>query len=394
MSSEPVGQGLPLLMPKGAKIFQILQRFIEDEEERRGYQYTKTPYMAKSDLYKISGHWQHCKDGMFIMGDENDKKNDVLALRPMTCPFQFMIYNSSLKSYRDLPIRYAETSTLFRNESSGEMHGLIRLRQFTLSEGHIICLPEQLEAEFTGVMDLINYFMSALGIQNDIWYRFSKWDPANKEKYIDNPEAWEESQNKLKSILDKLQIPYKEADGEAAFYGPKLDLQFKNVYGKEDTIITIQVDFALPERFNMTYVDKDNSKKYPYIIHRSAIGCYERTIAMLIEKYAGAFPVWLAPVQVKILPLLDKHHFYANELYDKIKQNGLRPEIDLRNEKISYKIREAQLEKIPYMIIIGDKELENKTVSIRSRKAGGDAGILPAEEFINNLKKENDERVI
>ncbi len=328
------------------------------------------------------------------MGDEKDEKNDLLALRPMTCPFQFMIYNSSLRSYRDLPIRYAETSTLFRNESSGEMHGLIRVRQFTLSEGHIICTPEQLDAEFAGVMELINFFMRTLGINNDIWYRFSKWDPADKEKYIDNPEAWEESQKRMKIILDNLAIPYKEAVGEAAFYGPKLDIQFKNVYGKEDTIITIQVDFALPHRFNMTYIDKDNCKKFPYIIHRSAIGCYERTIAMLIEKYAGAFPLWLAPEQVRILPLMEKHHEYSRMLLNKINILGLRPAIDLRNEKINYKIREAQIDKIPYMFIIGDKEIENNTISVRSRKAGGDIGAQNADEFIAKIKDENDNKDI
>ena len=296
MTSEPVGQGLPLLMPKGAKVFQILQRFVEDEEERRGYVITKTPYMAKSDLYKISGHWQHYKDGMFVLGDE-EKDDEVLALRPMTCPFQFMIYNSKLHSYRDLPVRMAETSTLFRNEASGEMHGLIRVRQFTISEGHLIVTPEQLEEEFLGVLDLINYIMDTLGIKEDISYRFSKWDPNNKEKYIDNPDAWEDTQAKMKNILDKIDIPYQEADGEAAFYGPKLDIQFKNVHGKEDTIITVQIDFNSPECFDMTYIDKNNEKKRPYVIHRTSIGCYERTIAMLIEKYAGAFPTWLAPVQ-------------------------------------------------------------------------------------------------
>lgn len=385
-TAEYIGQGLPLLMPKGAKIIQILQRFVEDEEEKRGYQLTKTPLMAKSDLYKVSGHWQHYKEGMFILGEEG-KDDEVFALRPMTCPFQFTIYNSKLHSYRDLPVRYAETSTLFRNESSGEMHGLIRVRQFTISEGHLIVTPEQLEDEFKGVVDLIKFMMETLGIQDDITYRFSKWDPNNKEKYIDNPAAWEETQAKMKNILDHIGIPYKEAEGEAAFYGPKLDIQFKNVHGKEDTIITVQIDFALPERFDMTYVDRDGTKKRPYIIHRTSVGCYERTLAMLIEKYAGAFPTWLSPVQVKLLPLIEKHHEYALELDKLLKSKGIRVEVDLRNEKIGYKIREAQLEKIPYMLVIGDKEMENRAVAVRSRKSG-DLGSMKIEEFIERITDE------
>ncbi len=389
-TAEPVGQGLPLLMPKGAKVIQILQRFVEDEEERRGYQFTRTPYMAKSDLYKISGHWSHYRDSMFVLGDE-EKDVEVMALRPMTCPFQFMIYNSRLHSYRELPVRYSETATLFRNESSGEMHGLIRLRQFTISEGHIICTPEQLEAEFSGVLDLINYMMDTLGIKEDIWYRFSKWDPANRSKYIDNPEAWEDTQAKMKAILDKLRIDYAEADGEAAFYGPKLDIQFKNVHGKEDTIITVQIDFALPERFDMFYIDKNSEKKRPYIIHRTSVGCYERTLAMLIEKYAGAFPTWLSPVQVKLLPIAESHHDYAGSLADRLKSLGLRCELDRRNEKIGYKIREAQLEKVPYMLIIGDKEKESGTVSVRSRKEG-DLGAMAADDFINKILNEVNSR--
>ncbi len=386
MTSEPVGQGLPLLMPKGAKVFQILQRFVEDEEERRGYVITKTPYMAKSDLYKISGHWQHYKDGMFVLGDE-EKDDEVLALRPMTCPFQFMIYNSKLHSYRDLPVRMAETSTLFRNEASGEMHGLIRVRQFTISEGHLIVTPEQLEEEFLGVLDLINYIMDTLGIKEDISYRFSKWDPNNKEKYIDNPDAWEDTQAKMKNILDKIDIPYQEADGEAAFYGPKLDIQFKNVHGKEDTIITVQIDFNSPECFDMTYIDKNNEKKRPYVIHRTSIGCYERTIAMLIEKYAGAFPTWLAPVQVNVLPIVDKQFEYANQIAEKLSKLGVRVEVDERNEKIGYKIREAQLAKIPYMLVIGDREMQNGQVAVRSRKEG-DLGVMDVDGFINKLTTE------
>ncbi len=383
---EEVGQGLPLLMPKGARIIQTLQRFVEDEEERRGYVLTKTPLMAKSDLYKLSGHWQHYKDGMFLLGDE-EKEEEVMALRPMTCPFQFMIYNTKLHSYRDLPIRYGETSTLFRNEASGEMHGLIRVRQFTISEGHLVCTPEQLEDEFKGVVDLIKFMMETLGIQDDVTYRFSKWDPNNKEKYIGNEEDWEKVQSQMRTILDHLEINYKEAEGEAAFYGPKLDIQFKNVHGKEDTIITVQVDFALAERLSMVYVDNNNEKKHPYIIHRTSIGCYERTLAMLIEKYAGAFPTWLCPVQAKILPLVDKHHDFAQKVAQMLRDKGVKVEVDTRNEKIGYKIREAQMEKIPYMLVIGDKEMENSAVSVRSRK-DGDLGAMPAEQFVDKIVEE------
>lgn len=386
MTSELVGQGLPLLMPKGAKIVQILQRFVEDEEERRGYQLTMTPIMAKSDLYKVSGHWQHYKEGMFLIGSE-EGEGELLALRPMTCPHQFLIYNSALHSYRDLPIRYGETSKLFRNEASGEMHGLIRVRQFTISEGHLIVMPEQLEEEVTGVLDLIMYMMKTLGIQDDITYRFSKWDPANKDKYIDNPEAWEDTQNKLRGILDHLKVPYVEADGEAAFYGPKLDLQFKNVHGKEDTIITVQVDFVMADRFDMVYVDKDGLKKRPYVIHRTSIGCYERTLAMLIEKYAGVFPTWLAPVQVKIIPVLEKHAEYAEQLRASLAEKGVRCEVDGRNEKIGYRIREAQMKKIPYMLLLGDREMENREISVRSRK-DGDLGAKKSGEFTEMLMEE------
>lgn len=389
-TDENVGQGLPLLMPKGAKIIQVLQRWIEDEEESRGYVLTKTPYMAKSDLYKISGHWQHYKDGMFVLGDE-EKDDEVLALRPMTCPFQFAIYNSEQHSYRDLPIRYAETSTLFRKESSGEMHGLIRVRQFTLSDGHLICTPEQLEEEFKEVVDLIKYVMTTLGIENDITYRFSKWDPNDTHKYINNPKAWEETQTIMKQILDHLRIDYVEAEGEAAFYGPKLDIQLKNVHGKEDTIITVQIDFALAERFNMTYVDKDGNKKLPYIIHRSSIGCYERTLAMIIERYAGAFPTWLSPTQVKILPISDKFNDYAESVVKTLKIKGVRVEGDYRGEKIGYKIREATLEKVPYILIVGEKEAENSAVSIRSRKSG-DEGSVNLDIFVDRIVKEIEDK--
>ena len=382
-TDENVGQGLPLLMPKGAKLFQILSRWIEDLEEIRGYVLTKTPYMAKSDLYKISGHWDHYKEGMFVLGDE-EKDDEVMALRPMTCPFQYTIYNAEQHSYKELPIRYAETSTLFRNENSGEMHGLIRVRQFTLADGHLIVTPEQLEDEFRGVVDLIKYVMETLGIQDDITYRFSKWDPNNKKKYIDEPEAWENTQNIMRNILNHLGINYTEADDEAAFYGPKLDIQFKNVHGKEDTIITVQIDFALAERFDMTYIDKNGEKKHPYIIHRSSIGCYERTIAMLIEKYAGAFPTWMSPVQVKILPISDKYNEYANKVAASLREKSVRVETDFRAEKIGYKIREARLERTPYILVVGEQEAENNTVAVRSRK-NGDEGSIALEDFENRI---------
>ncbi|MFW6274137.1 MAG: threonine--tRNA ligase [Halanaerobium sp.] len=392
MTVDEIGQGLPLLKPKGAKVVQILQRFVEDEEEKRGYQITKTPFMAKSDLYKISGHWEHYKDGMFILGDE-EKDDNVMALRPMTCPFQFQIYNSKLRSYRDLPLRYSETSSLFRNEASGEMHGLIRLRQFTISEGHLIVTPEQLEEEFRGVIDLINYMMESIGIEDDIWYRFSKWDPENKEKYIDNPEAWHDSQEKMKNILDNIDLDYEEAVGEAAFYGPKLDIQFKNVHGKEDTIITVQIDFALPERFNMTYIDENNEKQHPYIIHRTSIGCYERTLAMLIEKYAGAFPTWLAPVQTKIIPVSDDQLDYAYQIKEELEKDNIRVEVDARTEQVGYKIREAQVEQVPYMLIVGSREAENGTVSVRERREG-DLGTSSLAEFKDRIIEEIENKVI
>lgn len=382
-TDEKVGQGLPLLMPKGAKIVQILQRWVEDEEERRGYVLTKTPYMAKSDLYKVSGHWDHYKDGMFVLGDE-EKDDEVFALRPMTCPFQYTIYNAEQHSYRDLPIRYAETSTLFRNEASGEMHGLIRVRQFTLSDGHLIVTPEQLEDEFKSVVELIKYIMETLGIADDISYRFSKWDPNNTEKYINDPEAWNKTQDIMRNILDHLKIDYVEADDEAAFYGPKLDIQFKNVHGKEDTIITVQIDFALAERFDMTYIDKNGEKKRPYIIHRSSIGCYERTLAMLIEKYAGAFPTWLSPVQAKILPLSDKYNDYAEKVTKALKDKGIRVECDYRAEKIGYKIREARLERTPYILVVGEKEAANNEVSVRSRK-NDDEGSMDLNAFVDRI---------
>ena len=382
-TDEKVGQGLPLIMPKGAKIVQLLQRWVEDEEEKRGYVFTKTPSMSKNDLFKVSGHWDHYKDGMFVLGDE-EKDPEIMALRPMTCPFQYTIYNAEQHSYRELPIRYAETSTLYRNEASGEMHGLIRVRQFTLSDGHIVCRPDQIEEEFKGCVELINHIMSTLGIDGDISFRFSKWDPNNTDKYINNPEAWEETQVLMKGILDHLGINYVEAEGEAAFYGPKLDIQFKNVHGKEDTIITIQIDFALAERFDMTYIDKDGNKKRPYIIHRSSIGCYERTLAMLIEKYAGAFPTWLAPTQAIVLPISDKYNDYAESIVKDFKNAGIRISGDYRAEKIGYKIREARLERIPYILVVGEKEAANNEASVRSRK-NGEEGAIPVSELKNRL---------
>ena len=378
-----IGQGLPIMLPKGTKILQILQRWVEDTEEANGWERTKTPLMAKSDLYKISGHWDHYKDGMFVMGDEEDGK-ECFALRPMTCPFQYQAYLNRARSYRDLPMRLGETSTLFRNEDSGEMHGLIRVRQFTISEGHLMCTPEQLEDEFKRCLELTNYMMETLGLKEDLSYRFSQWDPADSEKYIGTAEQWEEAQGVMKRILDDIGIDYKIGVGEAAFYGPKLDIQIKNVHGKEDTLVTIQIDQMLAQKFGMEYVDKDGTKKNPYIIHRTSIGCYERTLALLIEKYAGAFPAWLAPTQVKVLPISDNQLEYAKGVVAKLRAAGCRVELDDRNEKIGYKIREAQLEKVPYMLVVGDKEVEAGAVAVRSRK-NGDMGAMPADEFVAKL---------
>lgn len=391
-TSEVIGQGLPILLPKGARIIQLLQRFVEDEEQKRGWQLTKTPYMAKSDLYKISGHWDHYQDGMFILGDP-EKDDEVYALRPMTCPFQYQAYLNRQRSYRDLPLRYNETSTLFRNEASGEMHGLIRVRQFTLSEGHLMCTPDQLEDEFKNCLELAIYMLKTLGLYDDVSYRFSKWDPNDTEKYIGTDEQWNEAQDMMQKILDHLEIPYVEGIGEAAFYGPKLDIQIKNVYGKEDTLITIQIDQMLAEKFGMEYVDKDGTKKIPCIIHRSSIGCYERTLALLIEKYAGAFPMWLAPVQVKLLAVADRHLDYVYEIKKALEEKGMRVEVDGRSEKIGYKIREAQLEKVPYMFIIGDKDIEAQTVSVRHRKEG-DLGAMKLEQFIDMAVEEIDTKAI
>ncbi len=385
-TSDIIGQGLPILLPKGARIIQLLQRFVEDEEQKRGWQLTKTPYMAKSDLYKISGHWDHYQDGMFVLGNEEDGK-ECFALRPMTCPFQYQAYLNRGRSYRDLPMRLNETSTLFRNESSGEMHGLIRVRQFTISEGHLMCTPEQLESEFKGCLELAIYMLKTLGLYEDVSYRFSQWDPEDTQKYLGTKEQWDEAQGIMKQILDHLEIPYKVGIGEAAFYGPKLDIQIKNVFGKEDTLITIQIDQMLSKQFGMEYVDKDGTKKNPYIIHRTSIGCYERTLALLIEKYAGAFPTWLAPVQVKLLPIADRHIDYVNEVREKLEAHGIRCEVDGRSEKIGYKIREAQLEKVPYMLLAGDKDIENNVISIRSRKLG-DIGSMSIDEFVEKILEE------
>ena len=392
-TSDVIGQGLPILLPKGARIIQLLQRFVEDEEQRRGWQLTKTPLMAKSDLYKISGHWDHYQDGMFVLGDE-EKDKEVFALRPMTCPFQYQAYLNRGRSYRDLPMRLNETSTLFRNEASGEMHGLIRVRQFTISEGHLMCTPEQLEDEFKGCLELAIYMLKTLGLYEDVSYRFSQWDPDNREKYIGTVEQWDEAQGMMEKILNHLEIPYKVGIGEAAFYGPKLDIQIKNVFGKEDTLITIQIDQMLAQQFGMEYVDKDGNKKNPYIIHRTSIGCYERTLALLIEKYAGKFPVWLAPVQIKLLPIADRHLDYIYEVKKELEKNGIiRVEVDDRSEKIGYKIREAQLEKVPYMIVVGDKDIENNTVSVRDRR-DGDLGSMALSDFIAKVTEEIENKVI
>ena len=388
-----IGQGLPIMLPKGARVIQLLQRWVEDEEQKRGWQLTKTPLMAKSDLYKISGHWDHYKEGMFVLGDE-EKDKEVFALRPMTCPFQYQAFLNRGRSYRDLPMRLNETSTLFRNEASGEMHGLIRVRQFTISEGHLMCTPEQLEEEFKGCLELTNYMLTTLGLIEDVSYRFSQWDPDDREKYIGTEEQWNEAQDTMEKILKDLNIDYKVGVGEAAFYGPKLDIQIKNVHGKEDTLVTIQIDQMLAEKFGMEYVDKDGTKKNPYIIHRTSIGCYERTLALLIEKYAGAFPVWLAPVQIKLLPIADRHLDYVYEIKKQLEANGiLRVEVDDRSEKLGYKLREAQLEKVPYMLVVGDKDIENNTVSVRSRKEG-DKGAMAIDEFIKAVKEEIDTKRI
>ena len=385
-TSELIGQGLPIMLPKGAMLMQTLQRFVEDTEEAWGWQRTKTPLMAKSDLYKLSGHWDHYRDGMFVLGDpESDE--EVFALRPMTCPFQYQAYLNRGRSYRDLPMRLGETSTLFRNEASGEMHGLIRVRQFTISEGHLMCTPEQLEGEFKSCLELANYMLKTIGLYEDVSYRFSQWDPDDREKYIGTDEQWAEAQGIMKKILDNLGIEYKIGIGEAAFYGPKLDIQIKNVHGKEDTLITIQVDQMLAEKFGMEYTAADGEKKRPYIIHRTSIGCYERTIALLLEKYAGALPTWMSPQQVRVLPISEKYLDYANEVCASLRRAGVRTEVDSRDEKIGYKIRSAQLEKMPYMLIVGEEEREAGEVAVRSRR-DGDKGKMSLDAFIKDITEE------
>ena len=385
---EEIGQGLPILLPKGARVIQTLQRWIEDEEQKRGYLLTKTPLMAKSDLYKISGHWDHYLDGMFILGDPHDEEKECFALRPMTCPFQYQVYLSKARSYRDLPLRYGETSTLFRNEDSGEMHGLIRVRQFTISEGHLVLRPDQLEEEFRGCLDLANYCLETLGLKEDCSFRFSQWDPAKAGiKYEGTAEQWELAQATMKTILDNIGIDYTVGIDEAAFYGPKLDIQIKNVFGKEDTLITIQIDMLLAQKFGMEYVDSDGQKKTPYIIHRTSMGCYERTLALLIEKYAGALPLWLMGTQVKVMPITDRAHGYAKDVVELLKDAGIRAEGDYRSEKLGYKIREAQVNKIPYMLVIGDRDMENGTVSVRTRK-GEDLGAMSPKEFLGKCLME------
>ncbi len=385
---DVIGQGLPILLPKGSRVIQLLQRWVEDEEQKRGCILTKTPLMAKRDLYRISGHWDHYLDGMFVMGDPDDEEKECFALRPMTCPFQYQVFLNRARSYRDLPMRLTETSTLFRNEDSGEMHGLIRVRQFTISEGHYILRPEQLEEEFKGCLELAKYFLDTVGMLENCTFRFSQWDPENpKNKYEGTAEQWNEAQRVMGEILDKLGVAYTVGIDEAAFYGPKLDIQYKNVFGKEDTIVTIQIDMLLAEKFGMEYTDSDGQKKHPYIIHRTSLGCYERTLAYLIEKYAGALPTWMAPTQVKFLPMGDGEVAYCEEIAEKMMTLGIRAEIDKSNNTIGYKIRAAQQEKVPYMLVVGAKEIADGTVAVRSRK-DGDKGAVPADAFIADLLME------
>jgi len=382
-----IGQGLPVLLPKGARVVQVLQRWVEDTEQKRGYLLTKTPLMAKRDLYKISGHWDHYLDGMFILGDPYDETKECFALRPMTCPFQYQVYLNRQRSYRDLPMRLGETSTLFRNEDSGEMHGLIRVRQFTISEGHLILRPDQLEEEFKGCLDLAKYCLGTVGLLDKCTFRFSQWDPANpNNKYEGTAEQWEHAQSVMERILKDLDVNYTIGIDEAAFYGPKLDIQYKNVYGKEDTLVTIQIDMLLAQRFGMYYIDENGEKALPYIIHRTSLGCYERTLAYLIEEYAGALPTWMAPEQVRFLPVTDRAADYCAEQAKKLEDMGFRIEVDYRNEKIGRKIRDAQMEKVPYMVVVGDRDMENGTVSPRHR-ADGDLGAMSMDEFAALLKK-------
>ena len=384
---DVIGQGLPVLLPKGARVVQLMQRWIEDEEQKRGYILTKTPLMAKSDLYKISGHWDHYLDGMFILGDPNDETKECFALRPMTCPFQYQVYLNRQRSYRDLPMRLGETSTLFRNEDSGEMHGLIRVRQFTISEGHLVLRPDQLEEEFKGCLDLAKYCLDTLGLLDQCTFRFSQWDPANPDnKYEGTAEQWETAQRVMGQILDDLGVEYEIGIDEAAFYGPKLDIQYHNVFGKEDTLVTIQIDMLLAQRFGMYYIDENGEKALPYIIHRTSMGCYERTLAYLLETYAGALPTWLSPEQVRILPITDRAHDYSAQVAEKLRAAGVRAEVDYRNEKLGFKIREAQMEKVPYKLVIGDKEAADGTVAVRTRDA--DKGVMSLDAFMEKLQEE------
>ena len=390
---DVIGQGLPILLPKGARVIQTLQRWVEDEEEKRGYLLTKTPLLAKRELYKISGHWDHYLDGMFVLGDPHDETKECFALRPMTCPFQYQVYLNRARSYRDLPMRLGETSTLFRNEDSGEMHGLIRVRQFTISEGHIVLRPDQLEEEFKHCLDLAKYCLGTVGLLEDCTFRFSQWDPANpNNNYEGTAEQWNEAQEIMGRILDDLGVKYTVGFDEAAFYGPKLDIQYKNVFGKEDTLVTIQIDLLLAERFGMEYTDQNGQKVRPYIIHRTSLGCYERTLAYLIEKYAGALPLWMMPTQVRVLPITDRAHDYAQEIVDRLRDAGIRAESDYRSEKLGYKIREAQMQKIPYMLVVGDRDMENQTVSVRTR-AGVDLGAMSVDDFRTKCRAEIDTKV-
>ena len=389
-----IGQGLPILLPKGARVIQLLQRWVEDVEQEHNYLMTKTPLMAKRDLYRISGHWDHYLDGMFVLGDPDDEEKECLALRPMTCPFQYQVYLNQGRSYRDLPMRLGETSTLFRNEDSGEMHGLIRVRQFTISEGHLVLRPDQLEEEFADCLSLCKYFLGTVGLLEDCTFRFSQWDPNNMDKYEGTAEQWETAQATMKKILDDLGVSYKIGIDEAAFYGPKLDIQYKNVFGKEDTIVTIQIDMLLAEKFGMYYTDKDGQKKLPYIIHRTSLGCYERTLAYLIEKYAGAFPLWLAPEQIRITPVADRHQDAAYEIKKQLEKAGIkRVEVDTRSEKLGYKLRSAQLDKVPYILVVGDKEAETGTISVRKRGVG-DIGSMEIADFVKSALADIDSKVI
>ena len=390
---ECIGQGLPILLPKGARVIQLLQRWVEDVEQKKGYLLTKTPLMAKRELYKISGHWDHYLDGMFVLGDPDDETKECFALRPMTCPFQYQVYLNRQRSYRDLPMRLGETSTLFRNEDSGEMHGLIRVRQFTISEGHLILRPDQLEEEFKGCLELAKYCLDTVGLLDKCTFRFSQWDPSNpKNKYEGTPEQWDYAQSVMERILNDLDVHYSIGIDEAAFYGPKLDIQYKNVYGKEDTLVTIQIDMLLAERFGMYYIDENGNKALPYIIHRTSLGCYERTLAYLIEEYAGALPLWMMPTQVRVLPITDRCHDYAEKVVERLSDAGIRVEGDYRSEKLGYKIRDAQMQKIPYMLVVGDKEAESGSVAVRTR-AGGDEGVMSVDDFMAKCLKEIAEKV-